>query len=197
MDLGTMTEKFGPGPINSVALYLRPGYEAEQVVDELKTTFANLPLQIRSNQRLRHEVLQIFDQTFAVTQLLQVMSLLIAVCGITLMLLVLAREQVSELALYRSIGAGRLQIFRMFLGKGFGMGVMGWVLGLVGGVLLAGLLIYVINRAYFGWTIQPYIPWAALLQQSVTILGAAVLASVYPALRASRTPATDLSRDDL
>jgi putative ABC transport system permease protein len=197
MDLGTMTEKFGPGPINSVALYLRPGYEAEQVVDELKTTFSNLPLQIRSNQRLRHEVLQIFDQTFAVTQLLQVMSLLIAVCGITLMLLVLAREQVSELALYRSIGAGRLQIFRMFLGKGFGMGVMGWVLGLVGGVLLAGLLIYVINRAYFGWTIQPYIPWAALLQQSVTILGAAVLASVYPALRASRTPATDLSRDDL
>ena len=197
MDLGTMTEKFGPGPINSVALYLRPGYEAEQVVDELKTTFSNLPLQIRSNQRLRREVLRIFDQTFAVTQLLQVMSLLIAVCGITLMLLVLAREQVSELALYRSLGAGRLQIFRMFLGKGLGMGVMGWVLGLVGGVLLAGLLIYVINRAYFGWTIQPYVPWVAILQQSVTILGAAVLASIYPALRASRTPATELSRDDL
>jgi putative ABC transport system permease protein len=197
MDLGTMTEQFGPGPINSVALYLRPGYEAEQVVDELKTTFLNLPLQIRSNQRLRREVLRIFDQTFAVTQLLQVMSLLIAVCGITLMLLVLAREQVSELALYRSLGARRLQIFGMFLGKGLGMGVMGWVLGLVGGVLLAALLIYVINRAYFGWTIQPYVPWLAILQQSVTILGAAVLASIYPALRASQTPATELSRDDL
>ena len=197
MDISAMTERFGPGPINSVALYLRPGYEAEEVVDELKTTLSHLPLQIRSNQRLRREVLRIFDQTFAVTQLLQVMSLLIAVCGITLMLLVLAREQVSELALYRSIGAGRLQIFGMFLGKGLGMGVMGWLLGLVGGVLLAGLLIYVINRAYFGWTIQPYIPWAAILQQSVTILGAAVLASVYPALRASRTPATELSRDDL
>jgi len=75
--------------------------------------------------------------------------------------------------------------------------VMGWGLGLVGGMLLAGLLIYVINRAYFGWTIQPYVPWVAILQQSVTILGAAVLASIYPALRASRTPATELSRDDL
>jgi putative ABC transport system permease protein len=85
----------------------------------------------------------------------------------------------------------------MFLGKGLGMGVMGWLLGLVGGVLLAGLLIYVINRDYFGWTIQPYIPWGTMLQQSVTILGVAVLASVYPALRASRTPATELSRDDL
>jgi putative ABC transport system permease protein len=197
MDIGAMTQRFGPGPINSVALYLHPGYAAEQIVDELKTMFSNLPLQIRSNERLRREVLRIFDQTFAVTQLLQVMSLLIAVCGITLMLLVLAREQVSELALYRSIGAGRLQIFRMFLGKGLGMGVMGWLLGMVGGVLLAGLLIYVINRDYFGWTIQPYIPWGTMLQQSVTILGVAVLASVYPALRASRTPATELSRDDL
>ena len=196
MDLGTMTEAFGPGPINSVALYLQPGVDTGQVVDTLKRKFASLPLQIRSNERLRREVLRIFDQTFAVTRLLQVMSLLIAVCGITLMLVVLAREQVSELALYRSIGARRRQIFSMFLGKGLGMGLMGWLLGLVGGVLLAGLLIYVINRAYFGWTIQPYVPWGSLLQQSAAILGAAVIASLYPALRASRTPATELSRDN-
>jgi putative ABC transport system permease protein len=197
MDLKTMTEAFGPGPINSVALYLKPGHDPERVVDELKAMLSNLPLEIRSNRRLREKVLQIFDQTFAVTRLLQVMSLLIAVCGIALMLLVLAREQVSELALYRSIGARRFQIFVIFVGKGLGMGLLGLVLGLGGGILLAGLLIYVINRAYFGWTIQPYAAWGAVLQQSVTILGAAVLASLYPALRASRTPATELSRDDL
>ncbi len=197
MDLRTMARVFGPGPINSVALYLRSGYDAERVVDEYKAAFAHKPLQIRSNQRLRRDVLRIFDQTFAVTRLLQVMSLLIAACGITLMLLVLAREQVSELALYRSLGAGRMQIFGLFVGKGVGMGLLGWLLGLVGGVLLAGLLIYVINRAYFGWTIQPFVPWGPLLQQSATILGAAVLASIYPALRASRTPAHELSRDDV
>lgn len=195
MDLRTLVKRFGPGPINSVALYLRPGFEAERAVDEFKAIFAEMPLQIRSNQRLRREVLQIFDQTFAVTRLLQVMSLLIAACGITLMLLVLAREQSSELALYRSIGASRLQIFGMFLGKGLGMGLMGWILGAVGGVFLAGLLIYVINRDYFGWTIQPYVPWWAIVQQSMTILAAAGLASLYPALRASRIPATELSRD--
>ena len=197
MDLRTMTRVFGPGPVNSVALYLHPGYDPERVVDEYKAAFAGKPLQIRSNQRLRREVLRIFDQTFAVTRLLQAMSLLIAACGITLMLLVLAREQVSELALYRSIGAGRLQIFGLFVGKGVGMGLLGWLLGLVGGVLLAGLLIFVINRAYFGWTIQPFVPWGPMLQQSATILGAAMLASVYPALRASRTPVHELSRDDL
>ncbi|MCZ6872312.1 MAG: ABC transporter permease [bacterium] len=197
MDLETMTKAFGPGPINSIALYLKPGVDIDRVVDELKAVLPNAPLEIRSNRRLRDEVLQIFDQTFAVTRLLQVMSLLVAVSGIALMLLVLAREQVSELALYRSIGATRYQIFGIYLGKGLGMASIGLLLGLGGGILLAGILIFVINRAYFGWTIQPYVPWGSILWQATTIIGAAVLASIYPALRASRTPATELSRDDL
>jgi putative ABC transport system permease protein len=197
MDLRTMERHFGARPVNSVALYLAPGREAEQVVDELKARFPKAPLHIRSNRRLREEVFRIFDQTFAVTRILQAMSLLIAACGIALMLLVLAREQVSELALYRAVGSRRRQIFGIFVGKGIGMGLMGLGMGLAGGVALAGVLIFVINRAYFGWTIQMYWPWRPIAQQAITILGAAVLASLYPAMRASQTPATELSRDYL
>ena len=138
---------FGEGPVNSVALYLKEGYDPEVVVDQLKEALPESALQIRSNRRLREEVFKIFDQTFAITQLLKAMSLLIAVCGITLMLLVLAHEQVSELALYRSIGASRHQIFSVYVGKGLGMGLFGLLLGAVGGIILAGLLIFVINRA--------------------------------------------------
>ncbi len=196
MDLQTMAQAFGSGPINSIALYLRPGTDPEGIVDELKSKRPNAPLELRSNRRLRDEVLHIFDQTFAVTRLLQVMSLLIAVCGIALMLLVLAQEQASELALYRSLGAKKRQIFGIFVGKGLSMGVIGLSLGGIGGILLAGLLIYIINRAYFGWTIQPYATWGVIGQQVATILGAAILASLYPALRASQTRVTELSRDD-
>ena len=195
MDLGTMERYFGPGPINSVALYLEGNTDPEKVVDALKGRYPNAPLQIRSNQRLRTEIMRIFDQTFAVTRLLQGMSLLIAVCGITLMLLVLAREQVSELALYRAIGSRRTQIFKLFVGKGLGMGVIGMILGTIGGILLAGILILVINRDYFGWTIQLYWPWQAVGEQLTTILIAAILASLYPAIRASQIPATELRRD--
>jgi putative ABC transport system permease protein len=77
------------------------------------------------------------------------------------------------------------------------MGLLGLGLGLVGGIALAGILIFVINQAYFGWTIQVYWPWLPVLQQTVTILAAAVLASIYPAVRASQAPATELSRDDI
>ncbi len=66
-----------------------------------------------------------------------------------------------------------------------------------GGAALAVVLIFVINRAYFGWTIALSVPWGALAVQAAAILAAAVAASIYPALRASRTPASELSRDDL
>jgi putative ABC transport system permease protein len=195
MDLTTLSRVFGEGEVNSVALYLKDGFDPEVVADQLKEALPESALQIRSNRRLRTEVFKIFDQTFAITQLLKAMSLLIAVCGITLMLLVLAREQVSELALYRSIGARRRQIFSVYVGKGLGMGLFGLLLGSVGGFLLAGILIFVINRAYFGWTIQPHFDGWAIVQQAMTILAAAVVASLYPAMRASRTPATELNRD--
>ena len=125
------------------------------------------------------------------------MSLLIAATGITVTLLVLARERVSDLALVRALGASRPRTFAVFLGQGLGIALFGTLLGLLGGIALALVLVLVINRAYFGWTIAMHWPWAALLQQLATILVAALLASIYPALRASRTPATELSRDPL
>ena len=59
----------------------------------LRDAFAGDALLVRSNRTLRREVLAIFEQTFAVTRLLQAMSLLVAVAGVTLALLVLARER--------------------------------------------------------------------------------------------------------
>ena len=53
------------------------------------------------------------------------------------------------------------------------------------------------TRAYFGWTIQAHWPGWPVAQQYATILAAALLASLYPAFRASKTPATELSRDDI
>jgi len=197
VDLATMEEHFGPGDVDGVALYLDAGRDAEQMVDSLRSRFADVPLRFRSNRDLRVRVFRIFDQTFAVTELLRVMSLLIAVCGITLTLLVMARERVSELALYRALGAERFQIFRTYLGKGVGMALYGLILGGVGGVLLALILIFVINRTYFGWTIALHWPWPALAGEGVAMLLAAAAASIYPAWRAAGTPATELRREDL
>jgi len=197
MSLESLAGVFGPGPLNSIALYLEPGFEPERFVDRIRARFPEAPLNLRSNRALRAEVMRIFDQTFAVTRLLQAMALLVAASGITLTLLVLARERRSELALYRALGARRRQVLRLFLGKGLAIGGLGLLMGAAAGGAFAAILVLVINRAYFGWTIQVALPWRDLAVAAITILGAAAAASIYPAARASSTPAGDLSRDDL
>jgi putative ABC transport system permease protein len=197
VDLKTFRDLFGDGPINNVALYLKPGMDSEALAGRLRADLGDRGLRIRSNRELRERILEIFDETFAVTRLLRGMGLLIAVCGVTLTLLVLAREQVAELALYRALGASRPQIFRVFLGKGLGLAGFGLAAGSAGGMALALILIYGINRAYFGWTIALHFPAASLAGDAALLLACAVAASVYPALRAARIPAVELSREDL
>jgi len=197
MDLTTMDEVFGAGPLTNVAVYLDRTADPDHTVDAIRTLVEQQPLQVRSNRGLKTAVYRIFEETFAITRILQAMGLLIAACGITLTLLVIARERVSELALYRVFGALRRQIFGLFLGKGLSMAAMSFLLGSVAGSLLAVVLILVINRAYFGWTIQAFWPWGALLVQGLAIAVVALAASVYPALRAASTLAGELSREDL
>jgi len=197
MDLRTMERAFGPGAVSNAALFLVPGADVDRTIAELRTRFAGTPLRIRSNAELRDEVFKIFDQTFAITRLLQLMSLLVAACGVALTLLVLARERVFEIALYRALGATRGQVLEVFLGKGLGIALFGLGLGAVGGIGLAWILVHRINPAWFGWTMAMHAPWSEVLSAAAAIVGTAVLASVYPAVRASRTPATELSRENL
>ncbi len=188
---------FGAATPNNAALFLQPGADVEAEVAALKRAYAGRPLVFRSNRTLRGEVMDIFDQTFAVTGTLKTMALLTAVCGVSLTLLVQARERAGELALLRSLGATRRQVFGLFLGEGAAIGALGLLMGLAGGVGLAALLILVVNRQWFGWTIQPAWPVAAIAGQAAVVMAATVAAAVVPALRAGLTGAQDLSRDDL
>jgi putative ABC transport system permease protein len=197
VDLDAFARAFGPGPPSNAALYLAPGTDVAGTVERLRRELSAHALLARSNRALREEVFAIFEQTFAVTRLLQLMGLVIAAAGVTLSLLVIARERRAELALYRALGATRAQLFRVFLGRGLGIGLVGLALGAAGGAGLALVLVRVVNPAFFGWTIGVDVPWASLARQSATILVAAALASLYPAVAASRTPAVELSRDAL
>jgi putative ABC transport system permease protein len=199
MDLGPFAAAFGDGPPSNLALYLDAASpdEVERAVGGLRRAAGDASILVRSNRTLRAEVLAIFEETFAVTRLLQAMGLLIAVAGIALSLLVLARERAGEIALYRALGATQGQVFRVFLGRGLGLALFGLALGLLGGAGLAAVLVHVVNPAYFGWSLGLHWPVAALAAQAATILGAALVASVAPALMASRVQATELSRDAL
>ncbi len=193
----TLLRYFPGEQTNNAALFLENSDQAEALVSRLRQHYAGQPLVFRSNRDLRREVLAIFDQTFAVTRTLQSLALLIAVLGVALNLVVQARERSGELALLRSLGAARKQVFRLFLGEGLAMGLLGLLMGLAGGVGLAALLILVVNRTWFGWTIRPSLPVGDLAAQVGLVLLASALAAVYPAAQAGLSRPDQLTRDDI
>ena len=198
MDLATFARVFGDGPPSNAALYLAPGADAEAAVARLRAALAGHALLVRSNRTLRAEVLAIFEETFAVTRLLQAMGLVIAAAGVTLSLLVLARERRGELALYRALGrVARAARRRSSSGAASPSASPGSRSAPPAAARSRWCSCGVVNPAFFGWTLGVHVPWARLAAQALAILAAAAAASLHPALVASRTPAQELSRDAL
>jgi putative ABC transport system permease protein len=131
---------------------------------------------------LKKEILDVFDQTFAVTTVLLLIALVVAGLGITTTLTVLVLERIRQLNTLAAIGAGPGQIRSMIFWEAVFMVITGEAVGLVCGFLMAYLLIDVINLQSFGWTFLYVVDWRALLVSLPLILGTALVAAL-PAVR--------------
>jgi len=91
----------------------------------------------------------------------------------------------------RAVGASRRRVQRIILIEGGLMGVIGGSCGLVAGMFLSIILIFVINRQVFGWTLQMTIPVGFAGVTLLLLVLATVAASVQPARRAARVHLTE------
>ena len=138
-----------------------------------------------SNRDLRHVVVELFDQTFAVTQVLRVIAVFVAVIGIVLNLTVLVNERKRELGMLRAVGVARSQLRCLIVAESQLIGIASLFLGLIAGWALSLVLTEVINKAFFGWSIALRIPWEQLLLTPIWLLPIAALASLLPASQAT------------
>jgi putative ABC transport system permease protein len=183
--------------VNSIALFLNKGARPEAVAAAFWEHFgASGEFSIYSNRLLRTRIFEIFDQTFAVTYVLRTIAVLVAVVGIFLGLTTLVTERSRELGIMRSIGASAAQIQRLLLWESGMIGVLASVLGIGAGLCLSLVLTGVINRAFFGWTIQLAFPWGSLAWTPAWIIAAAVAAGWIPAWRAGRLNVTEAVRSE-
>lgn len=144
---------------------------------------------------LRRSILQVFDETFAVTTVLLLVALAVAALGITTTLTVLVLERTRQLNTLLAVGGSRGQIRRMIFTEAAFLVALGEAGGLACGFLLSYLLIYVINRQSFGWTFIYQVDWAAL-GFSIPLIVATALAAAVPALRqVFRRPPAALLRE--
>jgi len=180
-------EKYWRDPrVNSLALYLRAGSSVKTVIDAIRKNYAHAEdYTFSSNRDLRQVVADLFDQTFAITHVLRVVAVFVAVIGISLNLTVLVSERKREIGTLRAVGVGRREVRRLILAESQLIAIASLVIGLAAGWALSLVLTEVINKAFFGWSIPLRVPWEQLILTPVWLLPVAALASLLPARQAT------------
>lgn len=182
------------GP-TSLSLRLQPGVDSESVTRALQDELnSSQRLIIRPNKVLREDVLRVFDRTFAITSALRILATTVAFIGVLSALLLLQLEKQREIGILRSLGLTGRQLWRLVMLETSLMGLSAGLLAMPTGYSLALILIYVINKRSFGWTLQMSIQPEAFLQALVIAITAALLAGIYPALKLSRMQSADAIR---
>lgn len=183
--------------LTALSLRLKPGFNADQVAVDLQNHLSNQQrLLIRPNAALRRDVLTVFDRTFAITVALRILATGVAFIGVLNALLLLQLEKQREVGILRALGMTGRQLWRLVMVETGLMGLTAGVLSMPTGYALAVILVYIINRRSFGWTLQMSIQPVIFLQALAVAMIAALLAGIYPAYKMSRMPAAEVIRNE-
>jgi putative ABC transport system permease protein len=186
VDRTTLLKYLPDQPITDIAVYVKPGFDHAAVRRDLESRLRDYPLMIAPNELLRSQAVEVFDRTFAVTYALEGVAIFVAMLGAANSLLALVLDRRREIGLIRYLGAAAGQMRRMILIEAGLLGFLAGSLGLALGMALSLVLIYVINKQSFGWTIQFHPPSALLGGALLLVWAVTILAGVYPARFAAR-----------
>lgn len=189
MDRKLFVATFGDDRINTIVVYLKRGVTTAFARRELERTIGpRFNAFVVTNAEVKREVMRIFDQTFLITYALLGVAIVVAVMGIVNTMAALILERTREIALLRVGGLSAGELRTMIVLESSLLGVASVAAGLVMGYALSWILIYVINKQSFGWTIDFYTPAPLIAASLAVTLLASTLAGLAPARLATRIP---------
>jgi putative ABC transport system permease protein len=190
----TFQQMFADSTWSGLGLYLQEGVDPTSMASEVRRLFGE-EVDVKVTGSLKKLAVEIFERTFTVTEVLRFLALGVAFIGVFLSLLALCFERSDEVRVLRALGMERRELFQLALVQSAVMGTLAGVLAFPLGTLLSYVMISVINRRAFGWTITFQTDWSATLECLVLAVGAALLAGLYPAWKWSHQNEEDALRE--
>jgi lipoprotein-releasing system permease protein len=187
------------GRVNSIYIKLKDYSDAPEVTERLRSMFLPPDFQIRTWEQKQGQILSAVAVEQNILNVLLFMIIAVAGFGILAIFYMIVVEKMRDIGILKSLGASDGGVMSIFLGYGFGLGVVGSGLGMVIGLLiviyldniedlisrLSGHRVFDPDLYYFD-KIPTVISWFSI---ACIVLGAlliAVAASVLPAWRAAR-----------
>lgn len=172
---------------SAMSVYAKHHVDLQQLKRKLRSlSDSGLALAITERSLILNKSIEVFDQAFRVTDVLQWLAAMIAFLGVFSVLTAIQLDRIREYGVLRAIGLTSRQLAFLIAGESGLMGLVAGVLALPLGMLIAVVLVFVINQRSFGWSITFHIPPESLFQGLISGLSAAVLAGLIPAYRMTR-----------
>jgi putative ABC transport system permease protein len=168
----------GDRRVNDAALWLAPGATPAQAMDAIRALPGSAGIDIGTPGEIRQVSLRIFDRSFAVTYAMEAVAMLVGLFGLSSSLgaIVLARRR--EFGMLRHLGLTRAQIRAMLAAEGGLLALLGALAGLAAGGAISLVLVYVVNRQSFNWSMELHPPYGLLGVLILILVGLAVLTAI-------------------
>ena len=187
----------GDRDTNEAALTLAPGTSVEDIRKSIEAAFGGGDrLTIATAGDLRRISLRVFDRTFAVTYALEAAAVAIGLAGMASSFGALALARRREFGMLRHLGMTRRQIGAMLATQGATVSAVGLSVGLLLGGAISLILIHVVNRQSFHWSMDWSIPWPGLALFSAAFLSLAIVTTLIAAREAMSEDAIRVVKDD-
>lgn len=171
---------------NEAALWLTAGTQATTVIHDLRAAMpSGGVLEFNTTGAIRARSLEIFDRSFTVTYALELAAILIGLIGVAATFSAQALARRREFGMLRHIGVSRAQVLRLLALEGTLATAHALIIGLGTGLLISLILIRVVNRQSFHWTMDFRTPPGLLAALGISLLACAVLTAVLAGRRAT------------
>jgi putative ABC transport system permease protein len=175
--------------LDAFDLWLEPGADEHKVIETIKRRHGEqYQLFISTHRELREAVVRIMEQSFVVNYAVEIVAVVVAVFSVINALLASVLDRTREIGVLRAIGATRAQIQRTVVVEAAWMGVLGGLLGLVAGTVMAYHHVVYNTKELTGWTFQFYYPYDVAVLAVVAAILLCLLAAFAPAKQAASTP---------
>lgn len=139
---------------------------------------------IESNDTIRERIFTLIDQAFMMFDLLAIISVIVASLGVVNTLTINVIERTREIGMLRAIGMLKSQIIQMILAEAALMGLVGGLLGLGFGILLARIFLFGMT-SMSGYRLDFVVPVRGIITGIIIAVIISQLAAFFPARRAA------------
>lgn len=163
---------------NDVGLWLQPGVTPARVIATLKHLPFGALLEFAEPGEIRAASLKIFDRSFAVTYLLEVVAIVIGLFGVAATFSAQTLARAKEFGMLRHIGVTRRQILGILAAEGGLLTAIGIAVGFALGFAISLILVFVVNPQSFHWSMQLHLPWGLLGSVAALLLVSAIVTAL-------------------